>query len=88
MSGKTVETGWLCEWLLRTGPEWWSLQDAKGEGGYFTKDSLKALRFARKQDAQAYIDEAGWTEIVPTEHQWLDPTTQPTESQFQQGDGE
>jgi hypothetical protein len=68
------ETGWLCEWNHRTGPEWWSLQATEGEGGYFTKDSLKALRFARKQDAEAYIEEAGWTEIVATEHEWSDPT--------------
>ncbi len=66
----TIETGWLCEWLHATGPEWWSLTDTEGDGGYFTNDSLKALRFARKEDAQAYIEDAGWTEIVPTEHQW------------------
>lgn len=67
---ETREIGWLCEWNLRNGPEWWSLEDAQGEGGYFTKDSTKALRFARKQDAEAYINDAGWTEIVATEHQW------------------
>lgn len=55
---------------MRLGPMWWSLTDADGENGHWTKDSVKALRFARKEDAQAYIDEAGWTEPVPTEHQW------------------
>jgi len=65
------ETGWLCEMPSRSGPPtWWSLTDTEGDGGYFTSDSSKALRFARKEDAQAYIDEAGWTEIIPTEHQW------------------
>lgn len=69
------ETGWLCEWLHATGPKWWTLGGE--DGGYFAKDSLKALRFARKEDAQAYIDDAGWTEIVPTEHEWSDPKAKP-----------
>lgn len=67
------ETGWLLEWLHGTGPEWWTLANSQGQGGYFAKDSIKALRFARKEDAQAYIDDVGWTEIVPTEHEWSDP---------------
>lgn len=66
----TIERGWLCEWRLRTGPEWWSIEDTQGEGGYFTRDSVKALRFARRRDAEAYIEDAGWTEIVATEHEW------------------
>lgn len=65
------ETGWLVELQSRSGPPtWWSLTDTEGEGGYFTTDSLKALRFARREDAQAYIDDVGWTETIPTEHQW------------------
>jgi hypothetical protein len=67
----SAETGWLCEMPLSTGPEWWSITDTEGEGGYFTKDSTKALRFARKEDAEAYIEDAGWTEIVATEHEWV-----------------
>ena len=67
----TPETGWLIELQRRSSPPtWWSLADTEGEGGYFTPDSLKALRFARKEDAQVYIDDIGWTEAIPTEHQW------------------
>ena len=63
------ETGWLIE--LRGGsPQWWSLTDTEGEGGYFTNDSTVALRFSRKQDAQACIDSVGWTEASPSEHEW------------------
>ena len=66
-----IEIGWLIELRgTRTeGPLWWRIADANGEGG-FSNDSIKALRFARKEDAQAYIDDVGWTEVIPTEHQW------------------
>lgn len=63
------ETGWLIE-LRGNSPQWWSLTDTEGEGGYFTNDSLKALRFARKQDAEAVIEDIGWTEAFASEHQW------------------
>lgn len=69
--GDKIETGWLAELISRSGPPtWWTLTDTEGEGGYFTNDSVKALRFARKQDAESYIEDAGWTEVIPTEHQW------------------
>ena len=73
------ETGWLiesysskhniyrAEWLtadIYTHVECWS---------HWTKDASKALRFARKTDADAVIAALGWTEAVATEHQWLKP---------------
>ncbi len=66
-----TETGWLIELVSRLGlpPTWFAFDD---DSGYFTADSLKALRFARKQDAQAYIDDVGWTECIATEHEWSD----------------
>lgn len=39
----------------------------------WTPDANKALRFARRQDAQAYIDYTGWTVPKPVEHMWCDP---------------
>jgi hypothetical protein len=36
----------------------------------WTVDSRKALRFARKQDAETYIDGVGWTEAFASEHEW------------------
>lgn len=67
--------GWLIElWDHKTGvfaAQWWSLDLPEEEDGRgWTKDSLRALRFARECDAQAYIDEIGWTEAKPTEHSW------------------
>lgn len=64
-----TETGWLVEFKGRS-PQWWALAGSKGEGGYMTTDSTEALRFARREDAEAYIEDAGWTEAVATEHGW------------------
>lgn len=65
------ETGWLVE-LKGQVPTWFALDDSE-DGWEWTTDSLKALRFGRKQDAQAYIDDIGWTEAFPTEHMWCAP---------------
>lgn len=63
------ETGWLVE-HQNGGPCWWG-QTPDGEDAFgWTKDSLKALRFARKEDAEAYIAEVGWNDVTATEHQW------------------
>jgi hypothetical protein len=69
-SGKAeggAETGWLIEeYSTKTQQfkgRWWN-------GEAFTRDSLDALRFGRRRDAQRYIDDIGWTEAVPTEHRW------------------
>jgi hypothetical protein len=66
------ETGWLIELGSRVvvSPQWWSLP--KDDEGQWTGDSLKALRFARREDAVAYINEAGWTEASASEHEWSD----------------
>ncbi len=69
------ESGWLIEaWDSKRGQfkaEWWTL--FCDENGDWTKDSTKALRFSREIDAQAYIDDVGWTEAKPTEHGWGKP---------------
>jgi hypothetical protein len=68
------ERGWLIErWNGRTGEFgalWWGLGLDNEDGFGWTPDSLQALRFARKCDAQAYINETGWTDAKPTEHVW------------------
>ena len=64
------EAGWLCE-LPSTafGPSWWCVPEHE-----FTTDASKALRFARKQDAEDYIAETGeWTDVIATEHMWPSP---------------
>jgi hypothetical protein len=70
------ETGWLLEQPAAHGhgPLWFYLGKDDGEDGTgWTSDSIAALRFARKQDAESYIADIGWTEIVATEHEWLGP---------------
>lgn len=62
------ERGWLCERQDGGSPAWWTpLGD---DGGEWVSDASKALRFAREVDAEAYIEEAGWTDVIPTEHIW------------------
>lgn len=65
------ETGWLIEaWDSKRDElkaRWWAAGfEAEDAPGVWTNDSTKALRFARECDAQAYIDETGWTEAKPT----------------------
>lgn len=67
----TREIGWIVE-LRGPSPQWWYLRDDGEDGEGWTADSLEALRFARKQDAVAYIDSIGWTEAFATEHEWVD----------------
>lgn len=61
------ETGWLIE-LRGNEPKWWSL-DYNPEPDWI-KDANRALRFARKDDADAYINDIGWTEAFASEHIW------------------
>lgn len=66
-----TETGWLIEWFGHQ--KWWN-----GEGygmQDFTSDSFRAVRFARKQDAEVVMDCTPWEfrtslNLVVTEHQW------------------
>ena len=68
------ETGWLIELKGQT-PTWFQLSHGGDEwiGDDWTPDASKALRFARKADAQAYIDHIGWTEAFASEHMWCGP---------------
>jgi len=68
MSDPQVETGWLIEKKAVDGsPEWcccWS-------GGFeWTKDSLKAIRFCRKGDANQVAELFEFEDVRITEHQW------------------
>lgn len=86
------ETGWLIErrnvrgeaqWLESwigfndSGPEEWIDADR------WTKDSLKAIRFARKEDAERVIKVFEWPGTSATEHMWVQPRTK-TSSQTSQ----
>ena len=64
-----VERGWLLE-RDRNGPEWLGINRVEAYVEWmWTKDSTKALRFARREDAENYAGfvEDCWT---ITEHQW------------------
>ena len=75
----TQETGWLvehyasrrgeylAEWLIG----WPAFDDSAPET--WTKDSAKAIRFARCEDAEQVIQALGWTEARATEHVWAAP---------------
>lgn len=63
------ETAWLIEIAGNHGvPNYYQLEYDND----WTPDANKALRFARRQDAQAYINHIGWTEPKPVEHMWCD----------------
>ena len=65
-----IAYAWLIEMTDAGRPTYWCrLDDEDGVCGW-SKDHDKALRFCRAQDAQAIIDEYGWTEPKPVEHAW------------------
>lgn len=66
------ETGWLIELQGEPSPTWWGRVDNEDGVNGWTTDHAKAIRFARAQDAQAIIDEVGWTRAIPTDHMWCD----------------
>ena len=60
------ETGWLIELKpsVSRRPQWFHLEEQ------WVTDASKAIRFARKQDAEAFIEYSGWTEAFASEHMW------------------
>lgn len=58
------ETGWLCE--LKNNPPLYHILPEP----HWTAIAGDALRFARRVDAEAYIADMGWTEVVAVEHMW------------------
>jgi hypothetical protein len=62
-----AERAWLIERAGEHGPEWatsWS-------GGFeFTTDSLKAIRFCRREDANQVAEILDGEDVRITEHQW------------------
>jgi len=67
-AGKADEAGWLIE--KDDPPVYAVLSDDFDE--HWTDDAEKALRFARREDAQAYVDHIGWTSppVRVVEHMW------------------
>jgi hypothetical protein len=75
-----AETGWLIEFSQRVSarPCWYGKTD---DGLGQATDPNKALRFARKEDAEMVIEDFGWTEARATEHMWCDPLLQAERSE-------
>ena len=65
------ETAWLVE--LKGSTPSWAVCFAGDYDDHWTTDSTKALRFARKADAEAFIAWNGWTEAFASEHMWTTP---------------
>lgn len=67
------ETGWLVE-MNDNGPKYFSYEavDEDSPWGGFDSDISKAVRYARKQDAEALIKICGWTpgHVRAVEHSW------------------
>jgi hypothetical protein len=61
------ETAWLIEFPGQR-PTYYG--HSAEDGLWFGRDHLAAIRFSRKEDAQAVIDDIGWTEAKPVEHMW------------------
>lgn len=74
------EAAWLIEFSERVSqqPTYYGKTD---DGLGQTTDHLKAVRYARKEDADAVIEDTGWTEATATEHMWIGPSSN---SQLQQ----
>ena len=66
------EFGWLIE---IDGPMWWT---GNAYPHTWTKDSLKAIRFARKEDAMRMIGIEYLPDAYATEHMWSGPPEMPS----------
>jgi hypothetical protein len=70
------ETGWLVEIAIEGRPHWLELLHSGHED--WTADSLKATRFARKEDADTVISHRNIVDGIATEHAWEGPALPPS----------
>jgi hypothetical protein len=70
IDGPPVETGWLIETAIDGRPHWWNGHAFKADE--WTCDSLQAIRFARKEDAEVVMARCcvAREPMSATEHQW------------------
>lgn len=66
---RTDESGWLIE---KYGPPVYYFVTSGDYDDHWTRDAGSALRFARQEDARAYVDHIGWTSppVRVVEHMW------------------
>lgn len=67
MNLRPVEVGWLIE-IKINGPSYYGEQDDGIVG--WTSEHSRAIRFARREDAERVIRLEGFTEAAAVEHQW------------------
>lgn len=67
MKCETPERAWLIERKHNSIPQWLCVQD---DEFLWTADSLEAIRFSRKEDADAVACVVGDEVDCITEHQW------------------
>lgn len=75
-----TETGWLIECIGTPHPIWyaagprsrWEWQRTLDTPYAWTTDASKALRFARKEDAETLIHLESFQQVIATEHAWCD----------------
>lgn len=66
------EEAWLIEPIKQTGlngPEYWGRDDDEDCCFSWTSTLANAMRFLRKQDAEAMIEMMGWIEAHAVDHQ-------------------
>lgn len=70
VSAPPVETAWLIETEIEGRPHWWNGHAFKADE--WAPDSLCAIRFARKQDAESVLTKCcvSPAPMLATEHQW------------------
>jgi hypothetical protein len=61
-----IETGWLIEKIVDDRPHWLTCAWSFG----WTDDSLNAIRFCRREDAEQIASMMENDDIRITEHQW------------------
>jgi hypothetical protein len=87
-----TETGWLLEQKLNGWSWWWTGTRIEG-CRIWTTDASRAVRFARKEDAERTRDVlrkygvAGMLEAIATEHMWCPPPPAAPDNQPMPGFG-
>jgi hypothetical protein len=66
------QTAWLVEFNASVceAPNWYFIGDDSDD--FMTGDANKALRFARRVDAEQFIAREGWTEAFASEHVYVE----------------
>ncbi len=73
MSEKEDETAWVIEFPMNANGALYYGKTTEGLG--MTNEHMDAIRFARRQDAEAFIEALGGDRAYAVEHRWVRPTS-------------